>query len=67
MGNRIIPLANVGSEGGVLTYDNAFFGDGNVAGKKKYEEVKWYCNVKQAFQYEDAEIKELFKRSGWKK
>ena len=67
MGNRIIPLANVGSEGGVLTYDNAFFGDGNAAGKKKYEEVKWYCNVKQAFQYEDAEIKELFKRSGWKK
>lgn len=66
MGNRIIPLAHVGTENGVFNYRDAFFGDGNVAGKKKYEEVKWYCNVKQAFQYEDAEIKRLFKRSGEK-
>lgn len=62
-----IHVAHVGTENGVLTYQSAFRGNGNIAGKKKYEEVRWYCNVKQVFQYEDAEIKELFKRSGWKK
>ena len=61
-----IHVAHVGGTNGVFNYRDAFAGIGNTLGKYKYEEVKWYCNVKQAFQYEDAEIKDLFKRSGWK-
>ena len=61
-----IHVAHVGETNGVFNYRDAFAGIGNTLSKYKYEEVKWYCNVKQAFQYEDAEIKDLFKRSGWK-